>query len=187
VTNCGATEIGKFYVVPCVKSVGGDAYWKGEWVPVIGPEHEDAEHINFPASHWHVDLRFASARMFKRLCWRGGESSAYIFPLQRHKYGEKWGDPFIEGGVVLKRRKCMRQWPEWPRSKASWMPKLETAYACSKLKGMVCPHRGIPLAGASRDGDVVTCPGHGLRWNVVTGELVRGLRADSYTTKREER
>ena len=29
-----------------------------------------------------------------------------------------------------------------------------------------------------RDGDVVTCPGHGLRWNVKTGELVTARKGE---------
>jgi nitrite reductase (NADH) small subunit/3-phenylpropionate/trans-cinnamate dioxygenase ferredoxin subunit len=33
-----------------------------------------------------------------------------------------------------------------------------------------CPHAGGPLGEGSMDGEVVTCPWHGWRFNVRTGE-----------------
>ena len=33
----------------------------------------------------------------------------------------------------------------------------------------VCPHRGGPLAEGTLDGNVVTCPWHGWRFDVTTG------------------
>jgi nitrite reductase/ring-hydroxylating ferredoxin subunit len=33
----------------------------------------------------------------------------------------------------------------------------------------VCPHAGGPLAEGGLDGEVVTCPWHGWRFNVCTG------------------
>jgi nitrite reductase/ring-hydroxylating ferredoxin subunit len=35
-----------------------------------------------------------------------------------------------------------------------------------------CPHQGGPLARGQLDGEVVTCPWHGWRWNVKTGRAV---------------
>ncbi len=35
--------------------------------------------------------------------------------------------------------------------------------------GNTCPHRGGPLGEGELDGDVVTCPWHGWRFNVETG------------------
>ena len=32
-----------------------------------------------------------------------------------------------------------------------------------------CPHQGSPLAMGQLSGEVVTCPGHGLRYDVITG------------------
>lgn len=32
-----------------------------------------------------------------------------------------------------------------------------------------CPHQGAPLGMGHLSGSIVTCPGHGLRYDVVTG------------------
>jgi nitrite reductase/ring-hydroxylating ferredoxin subunit len=37
-----------------------------------------------------------------------------------------------------------------------------------------CTHLGGPLAEGTRDGDVVTCPWHGSRFDLRTGAVVRG-------------
>ncbi|HEV2390393.1 MAG TPA: Rieske 2Fe-2S domain-containing protein [Nitrososphaerales archaeon] len=38
--------------------------------------------------------------------------------------------------------------------------------------GSVCNHRGGPLDKGKLEGNVVTCPWHGSRWDVKTGKLV---------------
>ena len=38
----------------------------------------------------------------------------------------------------------------------------------------ICPHAGSPLSGGDLDSGVVTCPAHGSRFDVCTGERVRG-------------
>ena len=45
---------------------------------------------------------------------------------------------------------------------------------CTRLKaGLICPHKGADLSTFEPDErDCVTCPLHGLTWNVRTGELV---------------
>jgi nitrite reductase/ring-hydroxylating ferredoxin subunit/Fe-S cluster biogenesis protein NfuA len=35
-----------------------------------------------------------------------------------------------------------------------------------------CPHMGMPLDGGSLDGTVLTCPSHGFRYDVTTGECM---------------
>lgn len=35
-----------------------------------------------------------------------------------------------------------------------------------------CPHQGGPLARGLLDGEVVTCPWHGWRWNARSGRAV---------------
>lgn len=176
-------EVGKFYRVPCIKASGNkfQSIFRSQWVPIMGPEHADAEIIGFPYRHWHVDWRFASARMFlaakKERPGRSEDSEAFNYVLQRFAAFNKKEDErnkFVETGeVVVKRMQCKRQFPAYPHSRATWLPKLAEVCAHMKMKNMVCPHRGLPLEGCPRDGDVVQCPGHGLRWNVKTGELVR--------------
>jgi nitrite reductase/ring-hydroxylating ferredoxin subunit len=40
----------------------------------------------------------------------------------------------------------------------------------------VCNHMGGPLEKGKLDGEVVTCPWHGSRWDVKTGKLVQFAR-----------
>ena len=35
-----------------------------------------------------------------------------------------------------------------------------------------CPHRGGPLSEGGVEGEVVTCPWHGSKFNVTTGEVL---------------
>ncbi len=37
-----------------------------------------------------------------------------------------------------------------------------------------CPHAGATLSGGETDGSVLTCPGHGSRFDICTGERLRG-------------
>lgn len=37
-----------------------------------------------------------------------------------------------------------------------------------------CTHRGGPLAEGTRDGNVVTCPWHGARFDLCSGEVLKG-------------
>lgn len=164
-------EVGKFYTVPAVRTTGEDVRDGICWLPVLGPEHSDKEHINFPAEHWHIDWRFAPDRSYRSATGFLGPSHCYAVIIQR--FSNSNGKPLVEGDPVMRRMKCKRELPAYPFHRVPWLAKLKDAYADHKLKpGMVCPHRGLPLQGCPRDGDVVTCPGHGLRWNVTTGALV---------------
>ncbi|HMA06047.1 MAG TPA: non-heme iron oxygenase ferredoxin subunit [Methanomicrobiales archaeon] len=40
--------------------------------------------------------------------------------------------------------------------------------------GDKCTHRGCSLSKGRKEGDVVTCPCHGSRFNLKTGAVVRG-------------
>ena len=164
-------EVGKYYRVPCV--LAHKRFWCGAgWVPVIGPLHEDAEIINFPDEHFHIDWRFVMPRMLKR-AQAFGIMSEFARPIQLQTskfYG--YQQQIVLDGPVVKRRLCRREFGDYPRHKSGWQPILDSAYRDCKLKpGMVCPHRGIPLESVRAVDGVVTCPGHGLRWNVKTGAL----------------
>ena len=160
-----AYEVGKFYMVPCVRG----QYFRvvADW-PVIGPQHDDADIVGFDHQHYHIDYRFVPERLFKPLGYQQGA------PLMTSVTINPGGLP----KPVLRRRKMYRVPPSvselLTRRASSWYFKLQDAYADCKLKpGMICPHRGLPLETCPRDADVVTCPGHGLRWHVKTGEMVR--------------
>lgn len=170
VTDSTHYEIGKYYRVPCVLTKKHS--WLGSgWQPIIGPMHEDSGVVNFPYDHWHIDLRFVDGRRYKSL----KRMSPYAWPIMKEG---RWGGPIVLEGPTLQRLRCKREFPQYPHGQAKWLPLLQKEFRDVKMTNMVCPHRGLPLEGCPRDGDVVQCPGHGLRWNVKTGELVC---ADSYT------
>jgi hypothetical protein len=159
--------VGNYYRVSAVLAINWHGY-RYIWLPVIGPKHEDAELINFPWQHYHLDWRFVSHRVFDWIASVRGPSFVYASPIQ---CPDAHGNKGIAEGPVLKRMKCKRELPPFPTKAVEnrWLPKLSAKYACAKLVNGACPHRGIPVEAMIRDGDILTCPGHGLRWNAVTG------------------
>ena len=145
-----------------------------DWV-VIGPRHEDAEFIGFPHQHFHVDPRFVPVTT-----WRDAMDSPRGIgdilgaPLMEAiNPTSNWVAPTLLG---IRRRKMLRTVPDSMIASlmqtAPWLASLRAAYADDRLRDGVCPHRGLPLHGLEVGADgCVTCPGHGLRWNVRTGRL----------------
>jgi hypothetical protein len=156
--------IGKFYQVPAVRVLD----WHGfeGWLPVIGPKHEDKEIVGFPWEHFHLDWRFVPRRVFDWIAGIRGPQYVYASPIQCPNMR---GERVIDEGPILKRMTYKRELPPFPRAPTSWVPVLAKKYACAKLINGVCPHRGIPVSAMHRDGDILTCPGHGLQWNAITG------------------
>lgn len=159
--------VGRRYMVPTVK---GHIYRRLRHWPVIGPMHEDAEIINFPRSHFHIDWRFVPESDF-RYALRFGKTFRVLSLVMT--FGPETNNPDGVEPVTVRSRKCYRADIEFPV--VFFTQPLELKYASSALKeGLICPHRGLPLTGMKPDADGnVVCPGHGLRWNVCTGKLVR--------------
>ena len=185
VRNCSnvaiMAEVGHLYLVPCMyvdPEVRTSWMPVDGWVPIFGPRHSDAEELQFPVEHYHVDWRFVPEAAFKWAC------RPYV-PTPLGQVLSKTDRSGLNGVPVPKRRKCRRPMPIFPRvtlgeSGMRWK-RLEQAMtkSCSRLKpGNICPHRGIDLTPyAAADGTAV-CPGHGLRWNLTTGQLIRRHGAD---------
>lgn len=184
----GPPVVGKFYMVPCVV-VERETIELGVPVgayPVQGPMHTDVEHIGFEPSHWHYDARFLSA---KQWLWKAGRPRRQVIRLgettERLAAIAVFGAPLCDRNRSLSRpvpmkRQCMRDMPPVPflalREKPSfWLKELEAAYADKRVTCGKCPHRGLPLESLPREPgtDNVVCPGHGLRWDLKTGQLVR--------------
>jgi hypothetical protein len=138
----------------------------------MGPKHEDAEFVNFPWQHFHIDWRFAPSRLYNSMAEWFDARLMYGAPIQ---CPDTRGNRVVIEGPTLRLMKCKRIPPPYPHYSAmrSWLPKLTEHFACAKLVGGKCPHRGIPVEAMLRDGDVLTCPGHGLRFNAITGEVLR--------------
>lgn len=186
-------EVGRFYLVPCIKveRCARSALMDADgWVPVLGSKHRDAEHIEFPDEHYHVDWRFVGARGYRNVM-------ATSFAPHGSVLTSDGSDPWNRGvhrASELRRIKCKREMPIFPSrqmlgtssTRVSGTPpatrwaRLERAQAvvCNKLKpGNVCPHRGIALDQFAQADGTAICPGHGLRWNLATGELMPRLAA----------
>ena len=162
-------RVGKYYSVPCV-------YWNNYrfHVPIIGPLHEDVEHINFPHAHWHIDWRFVRAYWYQSLVkYKHPVPVFAVVVCQKNTVG----------AVSRMNTRLKREMPEFQtaysrdgedKHPVPWLSSLEDAYAGSTLKpGLVCPHRGLPLAGCPVVDGAVVCPGHALKWDVTTGKLIR--------------
>lgn len=153
------------------------------WIPVIGPKHTDAEHIEFPWPHWHIDWRFAPSWLWSLVqpYQRFDRESGKLVYTPNRYYGVPIQCPDTHGNKVAvrgpekRRMKMKRELGDYPTRLAKWLPSLQEelrARNCAALVDGRCPHRGIPVSAMKRDGDIFTCPGHGLRWNAITGELV---------------
>jgi len=155
--------VGEFYMVPTVSGVWN--YRPARAWPVLLPGHTDAEIVNFPHFHYHLDTRFLPQFL---------EDSLYratTAPLMTYERLNPGGLP----EPVLRRRRCQRRQYDmsWLPKKSGWPQELQKAFRRQTLKpGRVCPHKGICLKSQPVVDGVVTCPGHGLRWNVETGKLV---------------
>lgn len=165
--------IGKRYRVPIVR---GYINWKwAEW-PVLGPKHEDRDYIGFEPEHYHLDARFLSNRLLRVVeDTRRGENGVFAIVIHDDDWAReaKKEPPMVHLGY--KWRECRRHWPEYPRQ-LRWVAELSKAYSDHKLtKAMICPHRGASLAGLELKAGCVTCPLHGLMWNVATGRCVQPI------------
>lgn len=191
-------QVGRFYEVPCVRA---RYLRRTAWWPVMGPRHDDREHIRFPYVHWHVDWRFVPQAVAD--CW--GESSVFDLPICAYMVidpatGETFGSAYplygaalangsaqrgaeaqivarldqgMEGWHERRRKRCRRaDFPEYP-SNARWMERLETAY------------RG---ESARTPGGKLVCPHRGMALDSVPADdygcvtcPLHGLRWDART------
>jgi hypothetical protein len=162
--------VGAFYLVPCIFVPFG--FYGIKWVPVIGTEHRDAE-LGADWDHWHVDWRFVPDKTLRQ-----AES-----PLVNNSpHGKVISNTSADRGrheltraPELKRRLCRRTMPEHPaKPRPAWAAMEEGQRSrCNKLKdGHICPHRGIDLRPFAKEDGTAICPGHGLHWNLRTGELL---------------
>lgn len=158
--------LGHFYEVPCVRVTTWHSF--SGWLPVLGPFHEDAEFVGFPWPHFHLDWRFVPQRLFEYMAFFRGPSYVHASVIQ---CPDRRGDKVILDGPEMKRRKLKRPTPNYPSCAATWLPRMTAKYADARIISGACPHRGIPVGAMVRDGDTLTCPGHGLRFNALTGRV----------------
>jgi hypothetical protein len=187
-------QVGRFYMVRCVKlhNLGRHpATDRHGWIPVIGPEHHDRGTIGFKAMHLHVDPRFLTAEALRSVYTpfrpEVPEQQAMIQPASTHSDDDSTA-PGARHEIALRKKLCAREMPDFPRdgafNRSGWMHKLEREYAGCKLKpGNICPHRGIDLTPFIKDDGTAICPGHGLRWDTRTGELLAEAQSGGCATR----
>lgn len=155
-------------------------------LPVIGPQHEDKEFINFPARHWHPDRRFITQEWFDDLEADGASHWAIALTLYPSTHSSAFvhhatNEPMVvDGGRrVMTCKRLVESFCERDGKPPRWLPKLEAAYKDDRLRNMICPHRGISCVGVipEADGGIV-CVGHGLKWNPKTGEMISRVGSD---------
>lgn len=176
--------VGKRYLVPTVRHP-----WFGRvaWWPVMGPRHEDAEHLNFPALHYHVDLRFLTEAQVRRFAGEGPYNIEWICAATPLNY--RGLD--LPSMPTWRAKTCRATDHGYPialvRKKVSGnpFPAMHATYEgrrCGRdtTGQLVCPHKGFPLGSLAPDehGRVV-CPLHGLTIDVAAGLVVspEGARA----------
>lgn len=171
-----APIVGTMYLVPCVAWYAEEiGEGKPVWLPVYSGLHRDKEIVKFPAQHWHLDWRFITKRhVSARGCWNCLEN------------GRAFGVPVSAGDDVEnvsvnrpteKRLKCVRMMPKYPTKNAPWLKELSDAMAGETVirsgKCNLCPHKMLPLDGTGDDPERTVCRGHGLTWNLKTGEMAK--------------
>jgi hypothetical protein len=161
-------EIGQRYLVNCVWADPFPLGMQPRWWPVLGSPHTDPEiSVRAANPHWHCDWRFVSELVWHRVMTRVSNGET---PLSYAIWTTR-----TAGNTTRRILKLKRPMPAFPKIAAQHLPVLEHACANSRLNldTMRCPHRGICLRGIPPDSNgVITCPGHGLKWNANTGELV---------------
>lgn len=163
-------KVGDFYLVPHVvmneairntldfKAVTGR---RTNFVPVLGDFHEDAEIINFPYLHIHIDFRFLNLNESRF-------APSYLMNIMTYVLVAEIPDK-VE--VVLKRRKCRSQTKKFPQT--HFAARLEEEFEEKKAVGGICPHRGLRLSdGHKTKAGQIVCAGHGLCWK-KNGSLQR--------------
>lgn len=178
---CEPVEIDRYYLVPTV--IGE---WDGRvkaW-PVIGPQNNDTQCLNFDDQHYHFDARFIPAPRDADLWfWR----RAFAAPLStKPRLNEGGFEP-----PVWRRRKCKRldnpfihdmhnlasRHGTWKCHFDMWTGKQ----ARHDGRGWVCPHRKVPLADHPAVDGVITCPLHLLRVDAATGHILSPLSSEAPT------
>jgi len=167
--------VGRYYLVPVVQ----DYPWHGrvnDW-PVIGPKHTDARFFNFADEHYHLDLRFLTAR---QEAWAASCAGWHRMEGDRFRDGviavsgaplTYRGKTLPKGRPELMRRKCRHvSYPSVLPDFNTAFHKLQDAYGAPaeaiRLDDgrVLCPHQKADLTQFPRDANgIVQCPLHGLR------------------------
>ena len=155
---------GRTYEITEVRSRVLQAGNKIQWIPVIGPFHDDAEFIGFSDRHWHIDYRFISAELARSMEEYARRNVADevlhpvynlvitsvcpigLRPLPLDGYEVGAGEQLTNNDTGERirlprhtwmrrnRRRCRRAYPSYPFMRPQWLPELERAYLHRRLQ-----------------------------------------------------
>jgi nitrite reductase/ring-hydroxylating ferredoxin subunit len=175
-----------YYLVPCIPIPDklSHLYLSLEdgWLPVLTPSHIDRETAFKTdaqgrvvdvdeALHFHIDVRFIKSDLPV-----GGSVgvSAKLFALILELCDFDTPNDEIEDFVEWKRKKCYRVAVD--DFESSNVPSMyEPAIIAEGMRMTdkdICPHQKTCLKGMSRLNDTVVCPAHGLKWDLLSGNLI---------------
>lgn len=183
--------LGRTYLVPTVEYPWLENPRRRAW-PVFLPRHEDAEHLQFKAWHYHVDPRFLSrdhvALAAREYADRGpglstmerAEAVAQAVPLSRRALMDEPKDvdgTLLHPAVVWRHRRCRSVSVQYQHGEQPEIQRLRRHFAGQQCKharaGWVCPHKRFPLGSIAPDAHgVITCPLHGLRIDAASGAVL---------------
>jgi hypothetical protein len=165
---------GRAYMVPVVE--GTVLGRRGVW-PVIGHRHDDREHLQIEAPHWHLDQRFLPPELGAAIgdgevAWRGGN------------FGPEEKLSWLAAAKVVTQAPaeaellplaCVRPAPLyfWRAIRPTLLRRLADGFRGRRCRrgrtGWICPHHGVPLGSIAPREGIVTCPLHGLAIDLATG------------------
>lgn len=166
ITEAKEVLVGAQYWVPGIEA----SLWAGaqsRWWPVLGQPHHDGDYIKARGRHFHFDVRFLPDDLFP-LSVNGGQAKV-VTPQDMMVKIKVCG--VTPHPIIWQEAACYRQMPDFPSWLAPWACDLAAGYKdATVLEGNLCPHQRFCLNGLPQDAaGNVTCPGHGLRWNLQTG------------------
>ena len=167
--------VGRFYLVRHATSSWPNVPWSGVPLPILGGAHTDIEIAPNVGRHYHYDMRFFDRKLFRTAF--GCDANRTLWWATHTNLRREMGS-ILDAEFVVKvehiRVKCVRLTPEFPAA-AKFAAKVEGLFGNLRMdpEKRVCPHRGMDLrtVEVGHDG-CLTCPGHGLKWNATTGEMV---------------
>lgn len=168
IENVSNPVIGEKYMVRCV--LYNSAFDKEIkiWIPVFSHKHSDKGYQE--ALHYHLDNRFTEEYFMLRMreVMENGEDE---FAKQNKGYGE-WSLAVRDDLVEKEEYKKMIYLRHMSLPKDQLFHKIIDQMKGKTMKDMICPHHGASLKSCPVVDGVVTCPQHGMKWNVKTGKLV---------------
>lgn len=159
--------VGRYYMVPVVEA----REWAGlsGLVPVFGPRHTDADHFAFPDPHYHVDIRFLTAREYRRISYSNYRSWSPEMVVAGLPLSNARSGGVAKGRPALARKRCARPQPEYAAAREPAIQRFRDAVGIGEaivLKDgrKLCPHRRVDISAIPADADgLTTCPLHGMR------------------------